>query len=53
MRRMNEQAHRSSESQSGFLNVGAGNYYSFYSDYNHVFIAPPLTNYFELEIRSI
>jgi len=53
MRRMNEPAHRSSENQLGFLNVGAGNYYSIYFENSHVFIAPPLTNYFELEIRSI
>jgi hypothetical protein len=53
MRRMNEPAHRSSECQSGNLNVGAGNYYKIYSDYNHVFIAPPLTNYFQLQVLSI
>ncbi len=53
MRRMNEQAHRSSESQSGNLNVGAGFHYIYNSDYNHVFIAPPLTNYLLLEVRSI
>ncbi|MHA2396761.1 MAG: hypothetical protein ACXAC0_08655 [Candidatus Thorarchaeota archaeon] len=50
---MNEQAHRSSENRLGFLNVGAGIYYSIYSDYNHVFIAPPLTNYSGLRVRSI
>ena len=53
MRRMNEQAHRSSESQLGYLNVGAGNYYNIYSDYNHVFFAPPLTNYSGLGVVSI
>ncbi|MFW9787200.1 MAG: hypothetical protein ACFFE2_09640 [Candidatus Thorarchaeota archaeon] len=50
---MNEQEHRSSENQLGFLNVGAGIYYSFYSDYNHVFIAPPLTNYLVVKVISI
>lgn len=53
MRRMNEQEHRSSESQLGNLNVGAGNYYKIYSDYNHLFIAPPLTNYLLLDVKSI
>ncbi|MFW9807041.1 MAG: hypothetical protein ACFFFK_09970, partial [Candidatus Thorarchaeota archaeon] len=53
MRRMNEQEHRSSESRLGNLNVGAGNYYSIYSKNNHVFIAPPLTNYLLVTIKSI
>ena len=53
MCRMNEQAHRSSKSRLGFLNVGAGIYYSIKSNYNHVFIAPPLTNYSGLRNRSI
>jgi len=32
---MNESAHKSSDSQSGFLNVSASHNYSFKSYYNH------------------
>jgi hypothetical protein len=53
MCRMNGKAHRSSECQLGVLNVGAGIYYRINSNYNHVFIAPPLTNYSGLRVRSI
>ncbi len=53
MCRMDGQAQRSNESQLGVLNVGAGIYYSIKSNYNHFFIAPPLTNYSGLGVRSI
>ncbi len=50
--RMNGQAQRSSESQLGVLNVGAGIYYRIKSNYNHVslHLRYPITRGSESEV---